>query len=120
MSLDNIKLASAGGICRSNCINEPCSGQCALFVEEFWIDFSRNGISRTTVAEVSAGFYGLGVGITPLDHELLDHAVEKSTIKIMLFRKLDEILFVFGRFVVQDSNHVAILGSDRNNIVFFA
>src|SRR6185295_3229829 len=92
MSLDNIKLASAGCLCRVDVVTQAGSRKRAFFVKKSWIDFGRNGISRATIAKVATRLDGLGIGIATLDHELLYDPVEQCAVEIMLLGKFDEIL----------------------------
>ena len=81
-------------------------------MEETGIDFGFDGIAGAAHSEAFAGGSALGVGVSALNHEVLDDTVEQETVVIALGGELEEIVAVEGCLVIQADYDVAQSGCD--------
>ena len=81
-------------------------------MEETGIDFGFDGVAWAAHTEAFAGGSALGVGVSALNHEVLDDTVEQEAVVIALGGELEEIVTVEGRLVIQADYDVAQSGCD--------
>ena len=81
-------------------------------MEETGIDFGFDGIAWAAHTKAFSGGSALGVGVSALNHEVLDDTVEQEAVVIALGGELEEIVAVEGRLVIQTDYDIAQSGCD--------
>ena len=100
---DNVELHGGAALRGIDIVAFPCGGQDAAAVEDpfFQPELSRNRIRLVTVPEFHARRGVLRVGVSALDHEIGNHAMEKQGIKSTLLDQFAEVVAVQRRRVIE-------------------
>lgn len=109
---DDVELAAARLATGIDLVTKSGSAERTTLVEETGIDFGFDGVAWAAHTEAFAGGSALGVGVSALNHEVLDDTVEQEAVIIALGSELEEIVTVEGRLVIQADYDVAQSGCD--------
>ena len=118
----DIELAATALAVGVHLVAKACCTQGATFVEIFGIyKFGRNGIVGTSRAEHLSLRCSFAIGVSALYHKVLNDTVEERAVEVAFFGKLQEVVTVFGRLVVEAYKNVAFgsLDSDLCHNIFF-
>ena len=109
---DDVELAAARLAIRIDLVTKSGSAERTTLMEETGIDFGFDGIAWAAHTEAFASWSALGVGVSALNHKVLDDTVEQEAVVIALGGELEEIVAVEGRLVIQADYDVAQSGCD--------
>ena len=76
-------------------------------MEKTVLDLGFQRIAWTADTQRLAGRRAFGIRITPLDHEILNHAVEQRTIIVAISHQFHEVVTVDGSLVIQANHDIA-------------
>ena len=109
---DDVELAAARLATGIDLVTKSGSAERTTLMEETGIDFGFDGIAWAAHTEAFASWSALGVGVSALNHKVLDDTVEQEAVVIALGGELEEIVAVEGRLVIQADYDVAQSGCD--------
>ena len=112
--LDNVKLAAAAAAGRIDLIALTGCGQCAFDMDELGVNFGGNRVAWASIPQAHPGFCSLGFRIASLGHEPFDHPMPEQPVVKTLLGKLEKVVAVFWRLVIEFNHHCSEGSFDAN------